>query len=340
MEDALEDFQPDLIVCGMGTVGPCVRYELANDVPAIFSFLQRQTLQILEPVLELEPSRPSLLIIDEKLDSVPLPASNMCKRVTLPHLVDEPSSSDFEEGGYLSGLSKFLEHGEAPILIGWGSMIAQDFGPHKMLKLALLTVERLGRRAVILGGWAKLHEVGSNLMSKGLKAWTLATNKRLAEVARKQVFFLATAPHGWLMPKCTCVIHHGGAGTTHATLRAKRPSVITPIYGDQFDFSKEVNLKRIGCGFSQKLGDVTVDELYEAVLAAEKMTQRCLEVGTVLEKDVKLDGCVHTIWEFVKTEVRTGSWRRRLKDASMNQRLKTASAIGVSVAPSRVPVSA
>ena len=48
-----------------------------------------------------------------------------------------------------------------------------------------------------------------------------------------EVFTLAEA-HDWLFPRMAAVVHHGGAGTTAAGLRAGVPTIITPIYGDQF----------------------------------------------------------------------------------------------------------
>ena len=40
-------------------------------------------------------------------------------------------------------------------------------------------------------------------------------------------------PHDWLFPKVDIVIHHGGAGTCAAAMRAGRPSIIIPFFGDQ-----------------------------------------------------------------------------------------------------------
>jgi UDP:flavonoid glycosyltransferase YjiC (YdhE family) len=41
------------------------------------------------------------------------------------------------------------------------------------------------------------------------------------------------APHGWLFPRVAAVVHHGGAGTTAAGLRAGRPTVVCPFAADQ-----------------------------------------------------------------------------------------------------------
>jgi sterol 3beta-glucosyltransferase len=67
------------------------------------------------------------------------------------------------------------------------------------------------QRAVLLGGWAQAHE------------------RDLPD----HIYAIDSAPHEWLFPHMAAVVHHGGAGTTAAGLRAGLPSVITPFFGDQ-----------------------------------------------------------------------------------------------------------
>lgn len=49
-----------------------------------------------------------------------------------------------------------------------------------------------------------------------------------------RVLFIERAPHAALFAKCSVIVHHGGAGTTHTTIAAGRPSVIVPHAADQF----------------------------------------------------------------------------------------------------------
>jgi UDP:flavonoid glycosyltransferase YjiC (YdhE family) len=48
-----------------------------------------------------------------------------------------------------------------------------------------------------------------------------------------QIYGLRQAPHDWLFPRMAAAVHHGGAGTTAAAVRAGIPSAIVPFYGDQ-----------------------------------------------------------------------------------------------------------
>lgn len=47
------------------------------------------------------------------------------------------------------------------------------------------------------------------------------------------VFFIGNCPHDWLLPHCSAVVHHGGAGTTAGGLLAGKPTFIVPFFGDQ-----------------------------------------------------------------------------------------------------------
>jgi UDP:flavonoid glycosyltransferase YjiC (YdhE family) len=47
------------------------------------------------------------------------------------------------------------------------------------------------------------------------------------------VLSIGPTPHDWLLPRTRIVVHHGGAGTTHAAARAGVPSIVVPFGGDQ-----------------------------------------------------------------------------------------------------------
>ncbi len=47
------------------------------------------------------------------------------------------------------------------------------------------------------------------------------------------VFMLGNCPHDWLFQHVSCVVHHGGAGTNAAGIKAGRPTVVVPFFGDQ-----------------------------------------------------------------------------------------------------------
>jgi UDP:flavonoid glycosyltransferase YjiC (YdhE family) len=105
-------------------------------------------------------------------------------------------------------LRQFLDAGPAPVLITFGSMAA---GSGRWLTDAVIgAVRAAGVRAVVQAGAARLDLSGSD-----------------------DLLTIGSVPHGWLMARSAAVVHHAGAGTTAAGLRAGIPAVTTPIYADQ-----------------------------------------------------------------------------------------------------------
>jgi sterol 3beta-glucosyltransferase len=60
------------------------------------------------------------------------------------------------------------------------------------------------------------------------------------------IFALESVPHDWLFPQVSAVVHHGGAGTTAAGLRAGKPTFVTAFFGDQLFWGHRV--ARAGAG--------------------------------------------------------------------------------------------
>lgn len=106
-------------------------------------------------------------------------------------------------------LLAFLESGPPPVYVGFGSMSSRD--PEATGRLVLEALAQSGQRAVVMSGWG------------GLRAADLP----------ESVFAIEAIPHTWLFPRMAAVVHHGGAGTTAAGLRAGVPSIVIPFFGDQ-----------------------------------------------------------------------------------------------------------
>jgi sterol 3beta-glucosyltransferase len=113
-------------------------------------------------------------------------------------------------------LAKFLADGEAPICVTFGSTINRE--SERIREMILSMLAEKGLRAILLTGWG--GETRADL-----PAGILAIDE---------------VPHSWLLPKCRAVIHHGGAGTTAAGLRAGIPNIVIPSAGDQAFWSRRV----------------------------------------------------------------------------------------------------
>ncbi|MFC9501255.1 glycosyltransferase [Streptomyces sp. NPDC056982] len=101
----------------------------------------------------------------------------------------------------------FLAAGPPPVLIGFGSMMPGN--PEELGQIAAQALRRAGLRGVVQSGWAGLSVVDDDIIT------------------------VDEIPHSWLMPLTAAVVHHAGAGTTAAGLRAGVPAVPVPVMTDQ-----------------------------------------------------------------------------------------------------------
>jgi sterol 3beta-glucosyltransferase len=106
-------------------------------------------------------------------------------------------------------LVHFLEAGPPPVCVGFGSMPNPNV--RETTEMVVRALAKAGQRGILLTGWSGLGEVGTS----------------------DDVFVIDSVPHDWLFPYTTAVVHHGGAGTAAAALRAGVPSVVVPFMGDQ-----------------------------------------------------------------------------------------------------------
>lgn len=93
-----------------------------------------------------------------------------------------------------------------------------------------------------------------------------------------QIYPIKAIPHDWLFKRIEAACHHGGAGTTGASLRAGIPTIIKPFFGDQFFWGDRVEALGVGTCVRK----LTVDSLTEALTLAttdEKQIERARHVG-------------------------------------------------------------
>lgn len=104
-------------------------------------------------------------------------------------------------------LEDFLRAGPPPVLIGFGSMAGGD--GERLSDIAVRALRRAGLRGVLQAGSAGLAATGDDVLAIG------------------------DAPHALLFPRLAAVVHHAGAGTSAAALRAGVPAVTVPVTADQ-----------------------------------------------------------------------------------------------------------
>lgn len=303
--EALEQYKPCVVLHALQSQNAPVRYEHLHKVPAVGVYF---TTAFGSHFSSSRVPRPSLFATSTALD-VRLP-ENVLHHITGPWLLEEVvSMQEIESVGSLATLKKFIEAGEKPVAIGWGSMLPQGMPATAMLKLALKALKTSGRRGIILGGWARLHQLGEEFLDGGLEE--LGTDhEALRQYAREKVCFVERAPHSWLYQWCRCVVNHGGSGTVHAALHSGCPVVVTPIYGDQFHFAQRVSKLGVGVGFQKSLRHIDHKELARAINKA----LTCVGPPRELAKRMKKDGGAHQAADivegFLASEVETGRFRQ------------------------------
>jgi sterol 3beta-glucosyltransferase len=138
-------------------------------------------------------------------------------------------------------LAQFIEAGEPPVVISFGSMVHHD--PEAITNLLLAAIRRVGCRAIIQQGWSGLAK------------------RNLPDSVHAAGF----VPHSYLFSRAACVIHHGGGGTAAAAFRSGAPSVFVPHAADQPMWAQLVY--EMGCSVAPlPFLELTADRLAEAII--------------------------------------------------------------------------
>ena len=176
-------------------------------------------------------------------------------------------------------LSRFLEAGPQPVFIGFGSMLDKEAAQTTQIVLESLSIT--GMRAVLQGGWS---EIG-------------------AQQLPDNIFRVSEVPHSWLFPRMAAVVHHGGAGTTAAGLRAGVPSVIVPYFADQPFWAQQVH--RIGAGPAPvprlKLDAEKLAAAVQQATQDERINEKARELGDRINQENGVSQAVELINRYLET---------------------------------------
>jgi sterol 3beta-glucosyltransferase len=199
------------------------------------------------------------------------------------HVVPRPN--DWPDNAYVTGywflnrlsewepsaeLKTFLDEGEAPVYVGFGSMAGRS--PRKIANIVIEALQQANVRGIIATGWGGLD----------------------LDDLPERIFKIDKVPHDWLFPRMAAVVHHGGAGTTAAGLRAGRPTIICPFFGDQPYWGRRVHSLRVGSKpIPQK--KMTVEKLVTAIREVTT-DQTILQNAEALGKKIRSeDGVAYAV---------------------------------------------
>jgi UDP:flavonoid glycosyltransferase YjiC (YdhE family) len=221
---------------------------------------------VANPLAELGRQR---VIVAADRDLAPL-ADDVPSRVvaTDAWILDEPEPYIAPE------IDAFLNREPSPIYVGFGSMVARRAGA---LVTHVIDVARaLGRPVIVAGGWA------------GLERYVMDADDVLA---------VSAVPHDVVLPHVAAVVHHGGAGTTHAAARAGVPQIVLPHLLDQFYWARRV--EQLGLGPRGLPVDlVSADILAERMASAledRSIHERARALGSMMEGRNGVAAAVHCL---------------------------------------------
>jgi sterol 3beta-glucosyltransferase len=128
------------------------------------------------------------------------------------------------EHGVPPELDGWLQAGSPPVFLGFGSMPVLD--TKSLLRTVRTTLRNLGVRGLLAAGWTEL-DAGSD----------------------DTLFVIDQVDHQSLLPRCAAAVHHGGAGTTHTSLAAGTPTLISSVLLDQPFWGAQCQRLGVGATF-------------------------------------------------------------------------------------------
>ncbi|GFG78869.1 putative glycosyltransferase [Mycobacterium paragordonae] len=161
----------------------------------------------------------------------------------------QPTDADDE-------VMSWIASGTPPIYFGFGSMPIGSL--RSLVEKIAAACARLGERALICSGPSDRTDLPHHDHVKVVRA----------------------VSHAAIFPACRAVVHHGGAGTTAAGLRAGVPTLILWITSDQPFWAAQVKLLDVGRGrrFSGATTESLVSDL--RVILSPDCIMRAREMGS------------------------------------------------------------
>lgn len=215
-------------------------------------------------------------------DGKVIPVLHALSEAVLPRPADWPDSAHITGYWFLDGeigwtppqdLQAFLDAGAPPVYIGFGSMAGRN--PQRLAKIVIEALQLADLRGIIATGWGGLTP----------------------EALPDKIFKIESAPHDWLFPRVSAVVHHGGAGTTAAGLRAGKPSVIVPFFGDQPFWGRHIHF--LGAGpkpiFQKKLNADKLATALKIAISNPHIVRRAEGIGQKIRQEDGIENAVAVI---------------------------------------------
>ncbi|KAL2132336.1 hypothetical protein VTI74DRAFT_3940 [Chaetomium olivicolor] len=237
-------------------------------------------------------------------------------------------------------LVEFIEKARAEekklVYVGFGSILVPD--PAKMTQEVIDAVMKADVRCILSKGWS------DRMAGKGDKDGgevKVGDEKKPEPELPPEIFQIQSAPHDWLFRQIDAAAHHGGSGTTGASLRAGIPTIIRPWFGDQFFFGSRVEDLGVGICLKKWGANSFARALWEAT-HSERMIVKARVLGEQIRKENGVECAVQCIYrdlEYATNLInsKTGRNKSRREAAASASAAANSSAAGVATDGSSSP---
>lgn len=175
------------------------------------------------------------------------------------------------------GLDEWLTAGSPPVFFGFGSLPVLD--PASVLRDVIRLCERHSIRALVGAGWTEYAR----------------------ESLPETVFVAPAFDHDRVLPRCRAAVHHGGAGTTAAALRAGLPTLVCSLFSDQPLWGHRVSQLGAGTTFSfRKFGPRRLSAALDVLLRPE-LAERACRIGQALRAEDGTEQITDLIERFARS---------------------------------------
>ncbi|KAL2115141.1 hypothetical protein VTJ04DRAFT_10804 [Mycothermus thermophilus] len=214
-------------------------------------------------------------------------------------------------------IAKAREDKKKLVYVGFGSILVPD--PAKMTQDVIDAVLAADVRCILSKGWSDRLPGKKGQENAQLNPDPNKEKKPEPELP-PEIFLIQSAPHDWLFQQVDAAAHHGGSGTTGASLRAGLPTVIRPFFGDQFFFGSRVEDLGVGICLNS-WGPVSFGRALWMATNCERLIARAKALGEQIRKENGVETAVQCIYRDL--EYATNLIKAK---ASRNQNRKVAAA--------------
>lgn len=182
------------------------------------------------------------------------------------------------------------DDGKKIVYVGFGSIVVQDSAA--MTDIIVKSVLKADVRCILSKGWSdRLDKKDANIVEVPLPP---------------EIHQIKSAPHDWLFKQIDAAAHHGGAGTTGASLRAGIPTIVKPFFGDQYFFGSRVEDLGVGI-FLRKLNVSSFSRALWESCNSQRMIIKAKVLGETIRKENGVDTAIQSIYrdlEYAKSLIK------------------------------------